>query len=1143
MAVAMSAIVAVSLGASPAPLGPSPVRAVNGQPTADITKMDYTPVGEYGALAGGTPVIPATSAAGALDPNPSGKWVAYDTNVFESITYPARHPGDTTTNDVPGNAAQPYGFCPQRDPTFTPWGKCDDQPDTGNHQLEYLAYFEQQMQQILGEFGVVIHRYGFDSPGTGSRGGYLDAAGGTAWNPAAVVPGADHPEETVLVSGHYDFTDSGPAAAWDSAEGHAEVIRMAAIMADYWRKTGTRPSATIKFIPWDSEEAGTFGSADYVENNIPPGEEAKVRGYFNVDPCAGAYPAFRNGNGVDRVPEVLQLSDPLSYPAGPVRDRVLAFNVRALTIVDEVFDNLDDTITTPLGPQPIFVSNAEAAAGTDGTNPVTTSQRGEIVTALGGLAAFSSDYRNFAAVGVPIFNLFPDYFGPHADGTPASAEGVGILHTPRDNLTTINALTSIDQTGLTASEGWAKGMEMCAQIESWYMLQPEMAGAQTAGTQTVAYFEALPNEALQNQAVSFDASGSYRYTDAVARTYATDLTYSWNFGDGTSGTGRNPAHAYAEIGRYTATLTVTSGGSSDTMSIPITVIGSNFAAPSLDPIPAADAADGTFALNWDYTATRDGFSHFSVEESTDFAVLFSDDAESDIGGDWTVGATSDVRLNPWQASDSATPKFRGNQARSGVRSYWTGISPQFFNPGVQSAASILTMKEPINVPLSGDTDLAFWSLFQNEGDDQGRIEVALVDNDPATDPEWQALDVIRATNTALGQTDPYICDPSNPATLEQGFESRQVSLAGFNGKKLLVRFVYLLGAENRAVSQPCGWYLDDIRIQSGTFAQIGTSTTEMFEVAGRSNGTYAYRVTGVYTDGVRTAPSNVEIAVVTAGGPVVRPDLVITSISTGNHKSTREGDKVTITATVKNQGTGDAGPSQTEFVLDGTTVLGLVDTAGIAAGASRTVPVQWDTRAVKGEHQIKVTADKAGVVTESVETNNTGTLTVTVQGNKVKNGSFTQASADGSAPESWSGSSTDAGTTSYSSSGGTDGSAAAASTGTGGNAALAGVPTWTSDAISVTPGKVLTLVASVSTNGVSSAPTVGLAYLGPAGEVLQSVTLLIAPLRTKGFATLEKTVTIPAGVASVRVILAGCAPTDLATAGTVVFDDIGLFGE
>jgi hypothetical protein len=42
---------------------------------------------------------------------------------------------------------------------------------------------------------------------------------------------------------------------------------------------------------------------------------------------------------------------------------------------------------------------------------------------------------------------------------------------------------------------------------------------------------------------------------------------------------------------------------------------------------------------------------------------------------------------------------------------------------------------------------------------------------------------------------------------------------------------------------------------------------------------------------------------------------------------------------------------------------------------------------------------------------------------------------------------------------------------------------------------------------------------------------------------LEGTVTIPAGVAQVRVVLSAFAPTDLRTAGTVTFDEIGLFAE
>src|SRR5208337_3537791 len=34
------------------------------------------------------------------------------------------------------------------------------------------------------------------------------------------------------------------------------------------------------------------------------------------------------------------------------------------------------------------------------------------------------------------------------------------------------------------------------------------------------------------------------------------ITYSWNFGDGATGSGVNPVHAYASTGTYTVSLTV-----------------------------------------------------------------------------------------------------------------------------------------------------------------------------------------------------------------------------------------------------------------------------------------------------------------------------------------------------------------------------------------------------------------------------------------------------------------------------------------------------------------------------------------------------------------------------------------------------------
>ena len=93
----------------------------------------------------------------------------------------------------------------------------------------------------------------------------------------------------------------------------------------------------------------------------------------------------------------------------------------------------------------------------------------------------------------------------------------------------------------------------------------------------------------------------------------------------------------------------------------------------------------------------------------------------------------------------------------------------------------------------------------------------------------------------------------------------------------------------------------------------------------------------------------------------------------------------------------------------------------------------------------------------------------------------------------------------------------------------------------MSPGQVLDLVVSVDAAGASSAPSAGLVYLGPLGNVLNTVTLITAPLSTQGFEALERTVTVPTGVASVRIALKGFAPTDPATSGTVKFDDIGLF--
>ena len=215
--------------------------------------------------------------------------------------------------------------------------------------------------------------------------------------------------------------------------------------------------------------------------------------------------------------------------------------------------------------------------------------------------------------------------------------------------------------------------------------------------------------------------------------------------------------------------------------------------------------------------------------------IFADDAEGDPAAKWVIGEPP-AGMEPWQKSDSAAQKFHGNQAHGGATSYWSGVQPQGFplvpttaGPGtVVEGESLLTMKEPLVIPADGETTISYWSFFNNEGDDAGISQIAPLgaDGKPGA---WKTIKQEAVVNTAAGDTDPKACDPSRPDT-PVGFEEQKASLKGFAGFRVLIRFNLKYGAENRPVTHPCGWYLDDIAITTtGTPGKLGgasaTNTT------------------------------------------------------------------------------------------------------------------------------------------------------------------------------------------------------------------------------------------------------------------------------------------------------------------------------
>jgi hypothetical protein len=213
------------------------------------------------------------------------------------------------------------------------------------------------------------------------------------------------------------------------------------------------------------------------------------------------------------------------------------------------------------------------------------------------------------------------------------------------------------------------------------------------------------------------------------------------------------------------------------------------------------------------------------------------------------------------------------------------------------------------------------------------------------------------------------------------------------------------------------------------------------------------------------------------------------------------GDRVTITATVHNAGNAAASNVAVRFMDNGTTIGADQVITAIAAGASGTASVIWDTKGIKGDRTIVVAVDPANVIRESNESNNSVTGTVTVKGNKVQNASFEQSS-NGSSPDNW----TSGGSTTYAQ-GGTDGQRSVTA-GPGGS--------WTSDAIAVAVGKAYGI--TVDTTG----GTVSVVQLNSAGTVLATLSGITSFIAG-------------AGVTQVRVKLAG------GLTGIATFDNVRLW--
>ncbi len=221
-------------------------------------------------------------------------------------------------------------------------------------------------------------------------------------------------------------------------------------------------------------------------------------------------------------------------------------------------------LTVPAGTYYLFISGAGyleplllgySSYGSIGTYQLT----GTVPNPSGGIAPIAVATANPTAGVAPLTVTFtgtassdPDgfitsYAWSFSDGSVATGATVTKTLTTAGNW--LATLKVTDNSGLSSSAGVV--VSVSAPVPN---LPP------------VASFTATPSSGYGPLTVAFDASSSSDPDGTIA-------TYAWNYGDGTTGTGKTTSHVYTALGTFTSLLTVTDNkGLKSSVSIPIAVL-------------------------------------------------------------------------------------------------------------------------------------------------------------------------------------------------------------------------------------------------------------------------------------------------------------------------------------------------------------------------------------------------------------------------------------------------------------------------------------------------------------------------------------------------------------------------------------------
>lgn len=431
-------------------------------------------------------------------------------------------------------------------------GYDENLPAAVNGHDEFAAYWAREAIKDLQGFGPQERIDPFKVQGWTGRPTPVPA-----FNVEVTVPGIVHPEQVVVIGCHYDGEAVSTQSANDDASGCAIELGVAKALGEYWRSHHVYPARTLRFVIFDAEEQGLFGSFHYLNSTVD-GDTRNIVAMFNEEQSGIAYPLRYLGKTSNPIlPMYVDMTPLTNNSLYQQQNRLSAQQKSAISNFHTLMQQAVPAVFAQfqaLGYQTLDYRN-------DNNQPVAQpvfmpDQTKDIQLENDNLG--SSDQVPFTLAGAPCATLVGN--STYYDNNPPPWSYP--FDQKQDTIQLMNTFASGYDTKATAL---TLSLALPGMLTTWMLHQPSILGESAFDGKPLAAISDI-GQTVINQPLALDAKASFD-PDHPAST----LSYAWNFGDGATATGIAVDHTYAKVGNYTLTLTATSPSGTRKVSKMITV--------------------------------------------------------------------------------------------------------------------------------------------------------------------------------------------------------------------------------------------------------------------------------------------------------------------------------------------------------------------------------------------------------------------------------------------------------------------------------------------------------------------------------------------------------------------------------------------